>query len=153
MLEQTLAPLRIFGQTVPNRIFEDAYLLGYMMAIVAFAIEMFSGGKLSIEDKGRVSIAAFRAVTGINSSTTIERIVELSSAENPEFHEGRRQANRMLNVTYGQIGPKDDPEVQHFFEIAAKTNVDPSSVNAPAAAGALMSQVHFYEVIRKNFRG
>jgi hypothetical protein len=30
MLEQTLAPLAMFGETIPGSIYEDPYVLGYL---------------------------------------------------------------------------------------------------------------------------
>ena len=151
MLNQTLAPLTAFGQIIPGSIYEDPYILGYLTAISGFGTEMATQGKLSVDDIGRVSIEAFHAIAGANGRIAVENTIRFSTEQNRQFREGQRQANRMIEVMYGQLGPDDDPEIAEAFSVVSKMGTFPQGANNPqTVAAAYLSQIHFTNYVRTN---
>jgi len=150
MLQQTLAPLTTLGQTIPSSIYEDPYVLGYLNAISAFAIEMTSKGNLSRDDKGRVAIDALRAVAGMNVRAAVENSIRFINEHNVQFENGGAQANKVINVTYGWLRPEQDDEVAEVFEALSRQNTESDSIQASAAA--LLGQIYFYQYVEDNHR-
>jgi hypothetical protein len=141
MLQQTLAPLTMFGETIPATIYEDPYVLGYLAGIAGCGAILATGDKLSVEDRGRVAVEAFHAIAGANGRVAGENTMRFASEQNELYLEGRRQAYQEVSVAYGQLKPSDDPEVERAFSQAEElgnlmtlTPGPPSNANAQASA-------------------
>jgi hypothetical protein len=153
MLQQTLAPLTAFGETVPRWIYEAPYVLGYLGGLTSFAITVATQDKLSAEDRGRVAVEAFHAIAGANGRIAVENTVRFASEQHDAYADGRRQADRLVRVAYGQLGSEDDPEIAQMFSNAAKGGpvlTDPSKLGSQAAA--LMEMKHFVGYVRSRHR-
>jgi hypothetical protein len=154
MLEQTLAPLTMFGETIPGSIYEDPYVLGYLHHIANCGMTLATRDKLSVEDRGRVAIEAFHAIAGANGRVAVENTVRFVEEQHELYLEGQRQADLMLRVAYGRLKPSDDPEVERAFSQAEElgnlmtlTPGPPSNLNAQASA--IMGR-RFTEYVRAN---
>jgi hypothetical protein len=151
MLDQTLAPLTIGGRTIPSSIYEDPYVLGYLMAVIGFGTELATQRKLSVDDVGRVSIDALNAIAGTNGRLAVENAIRFSSEKGADFREGQRQANRLHLVAYGLLGPKDDPEIAQLFALALEGKLDPmpGMANDPkTSVAAFLGQRYFCQYLR-----
>jgi hypothetical protein len=154
MLEQTLAPLTMFGGTIPGSIYEDPYVLGYLNHIANCGMTLATRDKLSVEDRGRVAIEAFHAIAGANGRVAVENAVRFASEQNELYLEGQRQADRMVRVAYGQLKPSDDPEIARVFfqaeEIGNLTTLTPGAPSNPNAQASAIMGRRFTEYVRAN---
>jgi hypothetical protein len=160
MLQQTLEPLTPFderlvpgwtfdGRTVPGWIYEDPYVLGYLAGMAGFAIKLATKDKLSVEDRGRVAVDAIYAVAGANGRIAVENTLRFASEQNDAYSDGRHQANRVISVAYGLLGPRDDPEIAQAFSEAAATGLP---TDLKAGASAHMEMKYFVRYVRSKQR-
>ena len=149
MLQQTLEPLSRWGETtIPSSIYEDPYVLGYLVGIAGFGVKLATQDKLSTDDVGLVTIEAFHAIAGVNGRIAVENVVHFASEQNKRFREGQHQANSMVRVAYGLLGPNDDPQIARMFSQAAESGIGALTGgprNPNAEASALMSMRYFVE--------
>jgi hypothetical protein len=155
LLQQTLATLTWFGRTVPGTIYEDPYVLGYLVGMAHFAIKLATQEKLSMVDQVRVALEAIHATAGANGRVAAENSVRFSSEKNEFFREGHRQAIRISQVADGQLGPNDDPEIARVFSQAAEMSMGGmmlGSSDPKAQAAAILERKYFNEYVRTNHR-
>ena len=110
MLHQTLSTLTSpFGEkTVPGWIYEDPYVLGYLMFLAFFAIDLATLNKLLGDDRSKVAIQALAHVAGANWRVAVENAGNFYSERNEAFLEGLHRADRCVGVAYGVLGPEHD---------------------------------------------
>jgi hypothetical protein len=150
-LNQFLATVTVFARTIPDSIYEDPYVLGYLASIAIFGAQMETRGKLSVEDVGRVSVEAIYAVAGASGRIAAENTIRFSSEQNNEFREGGRQATRMIQVMYGWLGPNDDPEIAKAFSITAENGARALAQGVSdhkSLAAALLADQYFHQHVQ-----
>ena len=158
LLRQTIAPLTVFGRTVPSSIFSDPYVLGYLTTIAGFAVEVAVKGKLSTDELGEVATKAFHEIAGINGQTAVQNTIRFSSEREPSFLLGNKRANQFIEIMYGGAD-LNDPDIAEAFQVAPRlagsfSFLDKNGENPTAAnAAAAFSFIHFHQYIQDQHPG
>ena len=140
MLTSFIKPANVFGP-IPNSIYEDPYVLGYLMALAtsgaAMANNEVADGKLSVADAANVALRGLEDAAGASGRMAV-------------FHDGYHHGDKMISVMFGILASENDLEVAEAFKAAShlKKIVDPSAADKVLAAQHL-HVVHFNIYIRE----
>jgi hypothetical protein len=152
MLTSFINPASVFGP-VPNSIYEDPYVLGYLMALATIGAAManmeFAGGKLSVADGAQVAMRGLEDAAGANGRAAVSNVIKFKN-DDYRYREGYRNGDRMMGVMIGTLSAEDDPEVAEAFKAAShlKKIVDPTAADKVLAAQHL-HVAHFNNYIRE----
>jgi hypothetical protein len=145
MLTSFIIPANVFGP-IPNSIYEDPYVLGYLMALAtsgaAMANNEVAGGKLSVADAANVALRGLEEAAGASGRMAVSNVFKYKN--NAQFRDGYHHGDRMISVMFGKLASENDLEVAEAFEVAASflKKIDPSSTDRDLAAHHL-HLVHF----------
>lgn len=105
---------------VSNSIYEDPYVLGYLMALAAagaaLANNTFAGGKLSDADCTNVAMRGLEHAVGASGRTAVSNMLKYENDDH--FLLGVDRGHRMIGVMLGKLTAEYDPEVAGAFEAA-----------------------------------
>jgi hypothetical protein len=111
VLHSFFAPLTVFGNTVPNTIYEDPFVLGYFSVLIEVGFLASNTVDLSVEDKDFVRWDVLQQLAGdYNAKSAIRNIETCIKLHDPELIRGTQEAGLLVRVMYGMIG-LDDPEI------------------------------------------
>jgi hypothetical protein len=150
MLTSFIIPANVFGP-IPNSIYEDPYVLGYLMALAASGAEManneVAGGKLSVADAANVALRGLEDAAGASGRMAVSNVLKYKN--NAQFQDGYHHGYKMISVMFGILRSENDPEVAGAFEAASfLKKIDPSAADKDLAAHHL-HLVHFNNYIRE----
>jgi hypothetical protein len=151
MLTSFIKPANVFGP-IPDSIYEDPYVLGYLMALAtsgaAMANDAVAGGKLSIADAANVALRGLEDAAGASGHMAVSNVLKYK--DNAQFQDGYRHGDRMIGVMFGLLTAENDPAVAGAFEAVPflKTIAGPGASEKELAAQHLHVS-HFNSYIHK----
>jgi hypothetical protein len=106
---------------IPERFWDDEFVLGFMLMMVSFHLNETSGLRMSQTDKGFVMTDVFSNLSNLNGAAISRRAVDLAMQDpkSPDFELGGDNAHICAYASLGKVSDVGRPHVEAAKEIAA----------------------------------
>ena len=95
----------------PTQFWQDPFVIGFIVYVIGFVLDLESVGKLTSEQRGKVFMGALQDAGGY-SPDFMDRLNALAQAKDPDFMLGGRNAETVSTYLMNLHPMPGDPDVE-----------------------------------------